>query len=67
MDTYQDGLTEKKLTNGKMEIVRDIQYGEDDQISRNEQEYYKTTNYGNWIIHIGTGLAVITSTNGWNK
>jgi hypothetical protein len=30
-----------KLANGKMEIVRDIQFGDDDQVIRNEQEYYK--------------------------
>jgi hypothetical protein len=41
LDTDWDGLVEKKLANGKMEIVRDIQFGDDDQVIRNEQEYYK--------------------------
>lgn len=41
LDTDWDGLVEKILANGKMEIVREIHYGEDDQIIRNEQEYYK--------------------------
>jgi hypothetical protein len=41
LDTYQGGLVEKKLVNGKMEIVREIQYGDDNHIIRKEQEYYK--------------------------
>lgn len=42
LDTDWDGLVEKELLNGKMEVVREVQFNEDDQIIRNEQEYYKS-------------------------
>lgn len=41
LDTNMYGLVEKNLVNGKMEIVREVQLGDDEQILRNEQEYYK--------------------------
>lgn len=41
LDTGLDGLVEKKLVNGTMEIVREVQYGDDEQKLRTEQEYYK--------------------------
>ncbi|HKL99713.1 MAG TPA: DUF5050 domain-containing protein [Mobilitalea sp.] len=40
LDTGWDGLVEKKLVNGTMEIVREVQYGDDGQILSDEQEYY---------------------------
>lgn len=43
LDTDWDGLVEKKLVNGKMEIVREVQYGDNDQIVSDEQEYYKNS------------------------
>jgi hypothetical protein len=43
LDTDWNGLVETKLVNGKMEIVRRVQYGEDEQIMKNEQEYYKNS------------------------
>lgn len=44
-DLYTDwgGLVEKQLMNGIMEIVREVQYGEDEQILEREQEYYKNS------------------------
>ncbi len=41
LDADWDGLVEKKLVNGTMEIVREIQYGGDEQLIKKEQEYYK--------------------------
>lgn len=38
--TDWDGLVEKKLTNGIMEIVREVKYEEGDQVYKSEQEYY---------------------------
>lgn len=40
LDTDWAGLVEKKLVNGKMKIVREVQFGEDDSV-KDEQEYYK--------------------------
>jgi hypothetical protein len=41
LDTYGDGLTETKLVNGKMELVREVQFGSDEKLLAKEQEYYK--------------------------
>ena len=43
LDTDWNGLVETKLVNDKMEIVRKVQYGEDGQIIKNEQEYYENS------------------------
>ena len=39
--TDWDGLVESKLMNDKMEIVRQVKYGEDEQVVMDEMEYYK--------------------------
>ncbi len=39
--TDWDGLVEKKLTDGIMEIVREVKYEEGSRIYESEQEYYK--------------------------
>ncbi|WP_235832673.1 hypothetical protein [Acetivibrio mesophilus] len=49
LDADSDGLVEKKLVNGKMEIVREMQYGGDDQIITKEQEYYN--NHEVWQLN----------------
>ena len=41
LDTDWERLTETKLVNGKTEIVREVFYGEDEKIIRDEQEYYR--------------------------
>ncbi len=41
--TDWDGLVEKALINGKMEIVREVSYGDDNQILESEQEYYRSS------------------------
>lgn len=43
LDTGWNGLVERELVNGKMEIVREVSYGEDNQILEREQEYYKNS------------------------
>lgn len=41
--TDWDGLEEKELINGKMEIVREVSFGGDDQIIEREKEYYRNS------------------------
>jgi hypothetical protein len=41
LDTGPYGLVESGLINGKMEIVREVSYRDDDQMLEREQEYYK--------------------------
>ncbi len=41
LDTAWGELVEKKLVNGTMEIVRQVQYGDDEKKLIQEQEYYK--------------------------
>lgn len=48
LDTDWDGLVEKKLVNGKMEIVREVRFGEDQQIIEKEIEYYN--NHEMWQL-----------------
>lgn len=43
LDTDADGLVERALVNGKMEIVREVTYGGDEQILEKEREYYKNS------------------------
>ncbi|GBF34846.1 hypothetical protein DCCM_3966 [Desulfocucumis palustris] len=43
LDTDWNGLVERELINGKMEIVREVSYGEDNQILEREQEYYRNS------------------------
>jgi len=41
--TDWDGLVEKALINGKMEIVREVSFGGDEQIIESEKEYYRNS------------------------
>ncbi|WP_242954532.1 XAC2610-related protein [Desulfitobacterium chlororespirans] len=41
LDTDWYGLVERELVNGKMEIVREVSYREDNQILEREQKYYR--------------------------
>jgi len=43
LDTYWDGLIERALINGKMEVVREVSYGDDKQAIEREQEYYRNS------------------------
>jgi hypothetical protein len=43
LDTDYNGLVERELVNGEMEIVREVYYGEDNQIFESEREYYKNS------------------------
>lgn len=46
--TDWDGLVEKELVNGKMEIVREVEFGGDEQIIEKEKEYYN--NHEMWQL-----------------
>lgn len=48
LDTYKDGLTETKLVNGKMEVVRQVTYTNDNELLEAEIEYYKDS--GLWQL-----------------
>lgn len=41
LDTNENGLVERELVNGKLEIVREVSFGEDQHILEREQEYYR--------------------------
>ena len=43
LDTSSNGLMETALLDGKMEIVREVSYGEDNQMLEREREYYKSS------------------------
>jgi len=41
LDTDFDGLVERALINGEMEVVREVSFDGDEQIIEREQEYYR--------------------------
>jgi len=41
LDTNENGLVEKALVNGKLEIIREVSFGDDQQIIEREKEYYR--------------------------
>ena len=41
LETDWDGLVERALANGKMEIVREVSYGGDDELLEREKQYYR--------------------------
>jgi hypothetical protein len=58
LDTDADGLVERALVNGKMEIVREVYYGEDIELLERERDYYKNSelwqlDHPHWYWHGG--------------
>jgi len=43
LDTDWDGLVERELINGKLEVVREVFFDGDNQIIEREQEYYRNS------------------------
>lgn len=41
LDTYENGLTETELVDGKMEVVRQVTYNNEPELLESEMEYYK--------------------------
>ena len=43
LDTSWEGLVERELANGEMIVVREVSFGEGDNVIKAEQEYYKNS------------------------
>ena len=41
LDTNENGLVEKALVNGKLETIREVSFGNDQEILEKEKEYYR--------------------------
>jgi hypothetical protein len=58
LETDWDGLVERALVNGKMEIVREVSYRDNDELLEREKQYYRDSalwqlDHPHWYWHGG--------------